>query len=507
MIQLATYITVVVFFFADPDSSSNEGTTFVLGFFDNIAVRGLPEKDLFLHIGTNDPGGAEVMISAPLDSANFATQTISVAAGETQRVDIPDGFVVTSNTDQDKAIKVESTNDASINVIGVNDERVSSDTFLAIPCKNFNSADGTSLINEYKYFVFSTDNRATTTRSIQAAFLVMACEPGRTSITYRLPSDTLDRSTVITQQYRSFYFRRGADLTGTIITSNQPISVFVGHNCGNIPSSESACEIMVEQVPPSAVYGQLFFALPFALRRSGDIYRIGSVVDNNEITITCTRREGNRPPTFVRITESVNEGEYYELRTIDALTAQISIDDYRRDFCCIETSQPATVMQYMLGHSADEVAGIEGISGAIGDPSMTYVPPVEQYNNDYVVRTNNDALDDSTFSEFKSYVSWAIPSRFFNPSIDSNNVLLNGEALEVPPLIDGGSGDYIEIRCRNNELCGYGAYAPLEIGDSTLSYSTSREANTALYAQVYGFQREISYAYPAGYQCEPIGRK
>ena len=482
----------------------------MLGFFDNIAVVDLPEKDLSLHIGTNDPGGAEVTISAPLDSANFATQTISVAAGETQRVDIPDGFVVTSNTDQDKAIKVESTNDASINVIGVNDERVSSDTFLALPCKNFNSADGTSLINEYKYFVFSTINEATPSISVQAAFLIMACEPGVTTITYRLPSDTSDRSAFITQQYRSFYFRRSDDdLTGTIITSDQPISVFVGHNCGNIPSSESACDIMVEQVPPSAVYGQLFFALPFALRRSGDIYRIGSVVDNNEITITCTRREGSGSPTFETIAESIviNEGQYYELRTIDALTAQISVDNYRRDFCCIETSQPATVMQYMLGHSADEVAGIEGISGAIGDPSMTYVPPVEQYNNDYVVRTNDDALDDSTFSKFKSYVSWAIPSRFFNPSIDSNNVLLNREALEVPPLIDGGSGDYIEIRCSNNELCGYGAYAPLEIGNSTLSYSTSREANTALYAQVYGFQGEFSYAYPAGYQCEPIGRK
>ena len=111
------------------------------------------------------------------------------------------------------------------------------------------------------------------------------------------------------------------------------------------------------------------------------------------------------------------------------------------------------------------------------------------YNNNYVVRTNDDALDDSTFSEFKSYVSWAIPLLFFNPSIDSNNVLLNGEALEVPPLIDGGSGDYIEICCSNNEVCGYGAYAPLEIGDSILLYSASREANTALYAQVYGFQR------------------
>ena len=102
-------------------------------------------------------------------------------------------------------------------------------------------------------------------------------------------------------------------------------------------------------------------------------------------------------------------------------------------------------------------------------------------------------------------MSWAIPSRFFNSSIECT--VKRRSIGSASSYFDGGSGDYIEIRCSNNEVCGYGAYAPLEICDSTLSYSASREANTALYAQVYGFQREFSYAYPAGYQCEQIGRK
>ena len=56
--------------------------------------------------------------------------------------------------------------------------------------------------------------------------------------------------------------------------------------------------------------------------------------------------------------------------------------NYRRDFCCIETTKPAVIMMYSKGHSVDEIT-IPDATGTQGDPFMLLVPPVAQYLNNY----------------------------------------------------------------------------------------------------------------------------
>ena len=41
----------------------------------------------------------------------------------------------------------------------------------------------------------------------------------------------------------------------------------------------------------------------------------------------------------------------------------------------------------------------------------------------------------------------------------------------------------------------------------TGGYHSPVDPNAAVYTSVYGLHREISYAYPAGMECEPLGRK
>ena len=434
---------------------------------------------------------------------------LSIPAGSLEQVRFPTGLTsdfdirVRSQDETASGIHVFSTNGAELTVFGVNDETVSTDAFLALPCKDFKSGDGRYNTNQYKYFVFSSEALGTTL-SFNSRFLIVPCTANNPSIRYTLPGETTSVTVRPLSQYETYLVQRSDDLTGTVITSNSPLAVFVGHECGQVPSDITACDHLVEQVPPHAAFGTTFFALPFALRESGDIFKVGSVIDDNEVTITCTRRTASGSTTVVPVdTVTINEGEYYQFRTFSRSDQTgLTSADYRRDFCCIETSKPAIVMQYSLGHSADLV-NLAGVAGQQGDPAMSLVPPITQYRNNLLISTADDVR-----GAFRGYMSWAIAAEFFDGSVsDQNNFRVNGSSYLPPSRVELGSQGYVPIHCKNGEVCGYGAFSPLTSGSATIGYSTPSDPNPGVYAFVYGFLREISFAYPAGYECEPLGCK
>ena len=284
-------------------------------------------------------------------------------------------------------------------------------------------------------------------------------------------------------------------MTGTIIESEKPISVFVGHECGQIPADRTACDHLVEQVPPEAVWGTRFFTVPLDVRESGERYRVGTVTDDNEVTVTCTT-EGQMARQVKKETIQAGRGgplnQYVEFDTVmdDEDGAN---PDYRRDFCCIETTKPATVMMYSNGHSVDEIT-IPEATGAQGDPFMLLVPPVAQYLNDYTVTTANSLRK----GRFIGYISYALPVQFFdNSSSDQSALMINGTTFTP----DSG---YQPIFCSSGEVCGYGAYSGIPKGDHLVQYDKS-EAAVNVYT--YGIIRELSFAYPAGFEMEAIGGK
>jgi hypothetical protein len=501
---------------SDPNGESNKDTSFVLGFFGINAAQD-SQQDANLYIGTNDPRGAEVIVDTPNITIAGFPRTISIPPGVTETVAFPtvgdEDIRVNTPGSRNRAITVKSVNNAKLSVIGVNDQSQSTDGFLGLPCKSIRAADGSTNIVEYKYFVFSSGS--TVEIDFNSRILIIPCEEVVGEVTIKQPEDTVTR--VNLRKYETFLFQRSSmpdpndssrnipiDLTGTVITSRTPLSVFVGHECGQVPTQSTACDHLVEQIPPHAVYGKMFFPVPFALRQSGDIFKIGSVADDNEVNVTCTRRTASGESSMVSSSAVIDEGEYHTHRTYSR--SDVPGDDYFRDFCCIETSEPATVMQYMLGHSEDEL-NINGIRDA-GDPSITIVPPVSQFSNDYIINTFDDVLQGTSETEYMSYMSWAIPAAFFDPETsDRNNFEVNGVAYTPPGQSVAGSGDYIPIKCKNGSICGYGAFGPIPAGNSTISYKSSRDPLATVYASVYGYQTEHSYAYPAGFECTPLGRE
>ena len=394
-------------------------------------------------------------------------------------------------------IHVKAEGEKKITVFGLNDKLESSDAFLALPCQSYRAITGNF---KYEYFIFSANQNPGRPDRYRSAFLIVTCQDD-TEITI-LPSVTAfyqqgstfggvsseaftanGRETILVEASDSM-----SDLTGTIVTSNKPISVFSGHVCGRVPAGQTACDHLIEQIPPHVVWGTTFFTVPLATRRSGDRFRVGVIRDNTVINVTCVT-PGSSTLGFTSVTKNRSPTQpgnnYYEFDTPG--TGPMTPDpNYRADYCCIQTNTPAAVMQYSKGHAVDE------LPSSIGDPFMMLVPPVEQLLNNFTLSTQPT-------SRFTNYINVAISAQFFdNSTADQAKVLLNG--TKVAP-----SGEtWVPIFCYDGSLCGYGAQTSLSDGDSTLIFT---DPSGGMNVYTYGFGSEVSYGYPGGFQMEPIGCK
>ena len=452
-----------------------------------------------LFVTTDDPSTVEFIVEY-----FEIKQTYLARKGRTTFVNLPVGrpgdtgdIRIYEESERNKGVLVRATDPTKLlTVYGINDADMSADMFLALPCHRYP-------VENYKYFVFSA-NTLSLSGVFQSRFLIVACEDN-TEVTIwptqpiqanadltGFPVPMLvaggDSITLTINRLSIAQFNSAGDLTGTIIVSDQPISVFVGHECGQVPDNLTACDHLVEQIPPDATWGTRFFTIPLNVRESGEHYRIGTVTDNNQVTVTCTS-EGQIRPRLQR-TETIHQKQYMQFDTIGDKDDGVFLD-YQRDFCCIETTKPAIVMMYSKGHSVDEII-LAGINGALGDPFMLLVPPISQYSNEYTITTAGHVIR----TNYDGHISYALPVHFFDNSIPSQNALvINGTTFRP----DSG---YRPIYCSNGEICGYGAYSRLPAGDHEVAYNI---AGAAMMLHVYGFLREISFAYPAGFELQAIG--
>ncbi len=401
-------------------------------------------------------------------------------------------------------ITAENTND-ELTVYVLNDEIVSSDAYMAINCVEFPNA------KNYKYFIFSSDVFGG--EPFESRFLFTPCEDGTTvsvqaSQTQTHPNwvqssvSTSAAQNVVT--YGLLFDRFGTvmisnldDLTGSIITSDKPLAVFSGHQCGT-PTDDGTCDYLVEQLPPHPTYGDLFFMAPFAVRRSGELYRIGSIGNGAQVTINCecaaSAADGNNRVGLVSAgagvyTATLNAGQYAECRTPeDAQT-----------YCCVTSSAPVTMAGYTLGNLIDNLQNVVEPPlpfNPIGDPSMVYIPPANSYLNSYSLSTAKNLT-----TPFQGFLSYILPTRIFS----------NSEADQERFRIDGKSDmpdNYKPISCLvdgSSEVCAYGATRFLGVGNFELTYDNIERG--AFWGFAYGYAREVSFAYPLAFEMEPVGRK
>ena len=227
------------------------------------------------------------------------------------------------------------------------------------------------------------------------------------------------------------------NFSGTRVTSRdgKPIAVFAG-NRGlgvpyfNTPYIDHAEEVML----PASTLGR-HFVVTQSLRRPADYVRVTAMKDHCEV-----RRDG----TLVR---TLNAGQSF----VFELT-----DDYPAIY--LETSEPAIVAKFFYGH--------DDIPGAIGDPAMATILPMEQQTNRALFCAHNTLI-----------------SKWHYLNIVTETASVSGMQLDGEPI-----GDLFEVVASKPEY----AYARFQIADTT---HILENTEGGFVAHVYGMGGAEAYSY------------
>lgn len=162
------------------------------------------------------------------------------------------------------------------------------------------------------------------------------------------------------------------DLTGTVITSDQPVAVFSGGACAYIPPGKVACDHLEEQMPPVKVWGWTYVAA-FPPRRATEntFWRIFAAIDGTQLNFNPLNQYD----------QVINTGDVLEL-DVDTSFVVESVPTSPD-----ATDAPILVLNYIKGC---EETGLESgtdcgtLANLAGDPAMVLSVAVEQYLDNYV---------------------------------------------------------------------------------------------------------------------------
>ena len=420
-------------------------------------IGGGPFASLRLVIGTTAAEDVDYVV----DSSEETIERGTVSSGNPAVVTIPSDlrFQVTDSefSNREKGIHVYTTSDSDLFVIVENFvNRLNHGAFLAYPCITIEADGG------YEYYIISKDDP---TDFLHSQFLLVGCEDDTAiSVTptrsISIPEDPqTEASALLTvdmdvasheiklNQMQTLLVSSVDDLSGTKIVSDKPLTVISGHECINVPSSESGCEPIAVHVPPKSTWGTKFLLAPFAGRTVEQNFKAIST-DPTSIIYTCgTTSRGAQGVTSI----------------------EINTDEY----CYLESSEPLLLVQLSVGGSSD----------SRGDPAIALVSPIDQYVKEIEFFT----LQADMFAS--SFISVTVSAEHYN----AENILLDGVAIDC---------EWKEIMNNNEEIVGYGCSKEVSSEeDAPKQHTVSHtDAEGRVSVLVYGFNTlpDLGYAYLAG---------
>ena len=317
--------------------NSNSGKEFVLAFMSNY--KEAPTLVLFLTSSkaltykVEVPGQGEMMTGA-------------LQANELKAVQLPHTIALTSGIEE-KGILVTSSEDMT--VYGLNQILYSTDAFLALPT----SVQGHEYVISSYIILQPWD---------YSSILAIVAIRDDTTLTIQLSSTASDGKNNYDQGEKASYTLNrlqtlqltGTDLTGTLIYSDKPVSVFGGHVCATVPLGSFDCDHLAEQIPPVTTLGTTFATSPLALRTSGDVFRLVAARDGTSVKVNGI------------VETTLSSGQFYEMN-VSSTT-----------FASIETDEPILLVQFSKGSTVD---------GVTSDPFMAIIPSIEQYRHRYIIST------------------------------------------------------------------------------------------------------------------------
>ena len=220
-----------------------------------------------------------------------------IAANENEVViDLPSSAVVSSINDQNKGVYI-MTNSSTTTVFGQTVWYGTSDTFLALPRSNLDCSE------ECVYYGISLARSITEQQSDrhQSSILVVGIDnstlmkltvvqPVKIRVgntTYGLISGIQYTFTI--NRLQTVLIRSPEDLTGTKIVTDKPVSVFSGHQCAQMAQNDGPCDYIIEQIPPTIVWGEVFYIATLTNKRTFTI-KVLSANNYTNVEINCNKR-------------------------------------------------------------------------------------------------------------------------------------------------------------------------------------------------------------------------
>ena len=238
------------------------------------------------------------------------------------------------------------------------------------------------------------------------------------------------------------------DLSGTKMITDKPVSVFSGHQCGNVPWNVHYCNYLIEHIPPTALWGTVHYITPLASRMSYTI-KILATHDTTNINIYC-----NNTRNFY----SINEGGYINQTLL------------MQEYCVIHSTKKVLVVQFAHG---------EGVRSAVGDPTMTLVPSTNQYMNKFDFSTLSN-------SSFNHYISIIVMAQYYQPNMIY--LIVDGITRSV------GTQQWVPIQV-NSTTEAYATQVNIPVGITTIYHSDPTSQLTVI---VYGFAQGDGYGHIGG---------
>lgn len=312
---------------------------------------------------------------------NFSnTGSISIfifgTPGEIVDLEAADGFAETVTIGEDGSVAVEIPQSLAMSGTAINGQglKIAADGEITAYLSNreFQTTDLSVIFEESSlgrsYVLASAGDFGTD----GGQFSAQAIEDG-TELTFTLPDG--QSASVTLNAGESFKFSTtdflgndalgltvdtSFDLTGTTVTSSQPVAVFSGHSCTTVGAG--FCDHIVEQMP----------AIEFLEQN----YVVGEMFSSEGLGNNLIRVIASEDETEVRVdgelVATLGRGEFHEFTLSEPARS-------------IQTSEPALVAQYLQGAT----------TAGEGDPALSFVPGTATWLSSYIVATpsGSEALE------------------------------------------------------------------------------------------------------------------
>ena len=321
------------------------------------------DNHYYLGFFLNYEGADEIsilLISAETDEVQYSIEAPGVgyynhgtlSTGNEVILNLPNSVEVLSQSDTNKGIYIKSNSD-KLTVIGQSLEVHTSESYYALPITKMSNVDhvyyGISVPRTHSRVYSSILIVGTKNNTMMALTVTQSLTVNINDTTFNLIPNR-EYSFVI-NRLQTVYVRSLEDLTGTKIVTDAPVSVLSGHECGNVPTSACCCSHMIEQIPPTTLWGKVYYIAPFLTRTSYTI-KIVAAYASTVINIYCN----NAMESY-----TINEGEFVNR------TSQMT------EHCAIYSNKNVLVVQLSHGYEANNY----------GDPMMTLIPATNQYLNNF----------------------------------------------------------------------------------------------------------------------------